>query len=70
LRHPTASACENPWTCERARYAWAASIAAVAGVQSVRLMAGRRLLRTDNRTVVRFLRVDPQPPALMPLVAP
>ena len=47
------------------------SIAAhAAGVQSVRLMAGRRLHRTDNRTVVRFLRVDPQPPALMPLVAP
>lgn len=48
------------------------SIAAhAAGVQSVRLMAGRRLHRTDNRTVVRFLRVDP-PPALMPprLVVP
>jgi hypothetical protein len=42
------------------------------GVQSVRLMAGRTLHRTDNRTVVRFLRVDPQAPALMPsrLVAP
>jgi hypothetical protein len=49
------------------------SIAAhAAGVQSVRLMAGRILHRTDNRTVVRFLRVDPQAPALMPprLVAP
>ena len=49
------------------------SIAAhAAGVQSVRLMAGRTLDRTDSRTVVRFLRVDPQPPALMapPLVAP
>ena len=49
------------------------SIAAhAAGVQGVRLMAGRRLHRTDNRTVVRFLRVDPQAPALMPprLVAP
>jgi hypothetical protein len=49
------------------------SIAAqAAGVQSVRLMAGRTMDRTDNRTVVRFLRVDPQAPALMPprLVAP
>jgi hypothetical protein len=42
------------------------SAAHTAGVQSVRLMAGRTLHRTDNRTVVRFLRVDPQAPALMP----
>src|SRR4029077_4190006 len=48
------------------------SAAHAAGVQSVRLIAGRILHRTDNRTVVRFLRVDPQAPALMPprLVAP